>query len=111
MKITAAGQDYEPSDAVVVASPRGESLHQAGTPELPCAACGAPCPVDERSRSLHQNHGLAVLCVWCAADLYPDMIAGEVGGRPVTIREWLAARVVGMRRAEVSGSGGAGDGP
>jgi hypothetical protein len=101
MKITVGGQDYEPEQAVVVASPRGLSLHPEGTPELPCSACGAPCPVDARSVALHRDQGMAVVCVWCAAELYPDMIAGEAAGRAVTIREWLADRVRGMRRADV----------
>lgn len=103
--IRVGSQDYPPEAAVAVAARRGESLHPPGTPEMPCAACGAPCPVDARTVGLVRG-GMAVVCVRCAVRLYPGMVCGSVGGRPVTIEEWAAGRGAGLVPAEVRGNEG-----
>jgi hypothetical protein len=87
MLIDGDGIRYPESQGVILASRVGESTHAPGTWSAPCAWCKATCLVDLRSHLLIERTGIRVACLRCAATRFPDLIAGQVEGRPVTIRE------------------------
>lgn len=82
------GRELDSDEVFIIAAP--PDPFQENPHLITCAYCGVILAIDAHSIEL-VKHGLAVTCIYCALQRYPDVIAGRDPdtGRPLTLREMI----------------------